>query len=116
MTADDEFLLHLVDVVWGAALEDESVPNTTLGRKLIAKARATFKRDHELTPMALLLRLVRDNETMGKLRARGISYAEISDMIEMGVQEGLLQHGKVLTLTEEGQRRLRQETRSESKA
>ena len=39
---DDAFLLHLVDVVWGVAHEDVSVPDTEWARRMIAKARETF--------------------------------------------------------------------------
>jgi hypothetical protein len=35
---DRKLLLHLVDVVWGEAFENESVPSTALARKLIQKA------------------------------------------------------------------------------
>ena len=37
----DKFLLHLVDVVWGEANEDESVPSTDWALRMIEKAKAT---------------------------------------------------------------------------
>lgn len=36
------FLLQLIDVVWGVAYEDESVPSTAWARRMIAKARETY--------------------------------------------------------------------------
>lgn len=35
---DRELLFHLVDVVWGEAHEDESVPSTGWSRRMIQKA------------------------------------------------------------------------------
>lgn len=35
---DRRLLFHLVDIVWGDAHEDESVPSTPHARKLIQKA------------------------------------------------------------------------------
>jgi len=35
---DRKLLFHLVDVVWGDALEDQSVPSTPHARTLILKA------------------------------------------------------------------------------
>lgn len=35
---DRKLLFHLVDVVWGDAFEDESVPSTAHARTLIKKA------------------------------------------------------------------------------
>lgn len=35
---DRRLLFHLVDIVWGDALEDESVPSTEHARNLIQKA------------------------------------------------------------------------------
>lgn len=35
---DRKLLFHLVDIVWGDALEDGSVPSTGHARKLIKKA------------------------------------------------------------------------------
>lgn len=44
--ADEElehnFLLHLVDGVWGEAHEDQSVPSTDWAERMIAKAKDTF--------------------------------------------------------------------------
>lgn len=39
---DERFLLHLVDVVWGDAMEDGQVPATDHARMLIEKARETL--------------------------------------------------------------------------
>ena len=39
---NDAFLLHLVDVVWGEANEDTSVPSTDWAKQMIATARETF--------------------------------------------------------------------------
>jgi len=44
----EKFLLHLVDVVWGDAMEDGQVPSTRHAVKLIEKAEATL--DHHDTP------------------------------------------------------------------
>lgn len=35
---DRKLLFHLVDVVWGEAHEDESVPSTDWARRMIVKA------------------------------------------------------------------------------
>ena len=35
---DRKLLFHLVDIVWGEAYEDESVPSTVEARKMIQKA------------------------------------------------------------------------------
>jgi hypothetical protein len=35
---DRRLLFHLVDIVWGDAMEDESVPSTAHARTLIQKA------------------------------------------------------------------------------
>jgi hypothetical protein len=43
MPASEPFLLHLVDVVWQEAHEDQSVPSTEWAKKMIAKARRTFE-------------------------------------------------------------------------
>jgi hypothetical protein len=37
-----KFLLHLVDVVWGEAHEDKSVPSSEWAERMIAKAKDTF--------------------------------------------------------------------------
>jgi hypothetical protein len=35
---DRKLLFHLVDIVWGEAFEDESVPSTEKARQMIKKA------------------------------------------------------------------------------
>jgi len=42
--------LHLVDVVWGVAHEDESVPSTVWARRMIVQARETFDPTAPLPP------------------------------------------------------------------
>lgn len=39
----EQFLLHLVDVVWGEAHENESVPATDYAQRMIQAARDTFQ-------------------------------------------------------------------------
>ena len=39
---DETFLLHLVDVVWGTANEDESVPSTDWAARMILQARDSY--------------------------------------------------------------------------
>jgi hypothetical protein len=39
---NDKFLLHLVDVVWQTANEDESVPSTIWAMKMIEHAKNTY--------------------------------------------------------------------------
>lgn len=39
---EHRFLLHLVDVVWGEAHEDKSVPSTDWAERMIQKAKDTF--------------------------------------------------------------------------
>ena len=39
----ERFLLHLVDVVWGVANEDESVPGTDWAKRMIEQAKKSFK-------------------------------------------------------------------------
>jgi len=41
-TVDQRFLLHLVDIVWGDAMEDGQVPSTEHALRLIKRARQTF--------------------------------------------------------------------------
>ena len=43
--SSEAFLLHLVDVVWGVANEDESVPSTDWAKRMIQTARYTFKQE-----------------------------------------------------------------------
>jgi len=43
LEAEEPFLLHLVDVVYGIVKEDESVPSTVWVKEMIAKAKETFK-------------------------------------------------------------------------
>jgi len=43
MSDKDRFLLHLVDVVWGDAMEDGQVPSTEHANHLISKARKTIE-------------------------------------------------------------------------
>lgn len=38
----EEFLLHLVDVVWQTALHDDSVPSTEWAQRMIARARERY--------------------------------------------------------------------------
>jgi hypothetical protein len=45
-----KLLPHLVDVVWGEAHEDESVPSTAWARRLIVQARETYDPDDPLPP------------------------------------------------------------------
>lgn len=38
----DAFLRHLIDVTWGIANEDESVPSTNWADRIIQQARSTY--------------------------------------------------------------------------
>lgn len=55
---DRKLLFHLVDVVWGDAFEDESVPSTVHARRLIQKA-IERRREEKYSKQKLNLPFVR---------------------------------------------------------
>jgi hypothetical protein len=69
---DRKLLFHLVDIVWGDAFEDESVPSTAHARTLIIKAierRRGEKYSKQKLNIASVVRPALDSSEGGELLA-----------------------------------------------